>query len=191
MAWVSSPHPTLPAIRGLTPWRRSPPERRLLLLLALLVVGEARVLAAALAGARRRLGDAQEFRFADRRARLAHGDAYGELALGLALVDPARGRHVGVVAAHRAGDVALAGQDVVGRIEAHPAQARQEHLDPGVGGVGIRAVAGLAVGEQVARHVAGGQAPLPADGDHHVGEVLADPLAGLQDALDPAVGAGD
>src|SRR4051794_15389711 len=95
----------------------------LLLLLALLVVSQARVLAAALAGAGRRLGDPQELRLADRRAGLAHGDAHRELALRLALVDPARGRHVGVVAAHGAGDMPLAGDDVVGRIEPHPAQA--------------------------------------------------------------------
>src|SRR6267378_6474159 len=93
----------------------------LLLLLALLVVGQAAVLAAPLAGAGRRLGDAQELRFADRRARLAHGDADGELTLRLALVDAARGRHVGIVAAYGAGDVAFAGQDVVGRVQAHPA----------------------------------------------------------------------
>ena len=95
--------------------------------------------------------------------------------------DAPRRCHVGVVAARRHADVPLVGRAPVGGVEAHPAQAGKPALHPGVGG---RSVGPAAVGSgyvQIARHVAGGDAPGAGDGDHHVGVVLADPPAGFQD----------
>ena len=93
--------------------------------------------------------------------------------------------------------MALAGDEPVGGVEADPAEVGHEDLDPGVGGGGAGAVVVLvvvAVGE-VSGDVAGGEVELgPDEGDHDVGEVLADALAGFEGVVDGGVdvgGAGD
>ncbi len=104
---------------------------------------------------------------------------------------------VGVVAADGGADVTFAGDEPVGGVEADPAELGDEDLDPGVGGGGAGAVGfgvGDAVGE-VSGDVAAGDSELgPNEGDHDVGEVLADAFAGFEGVVDGGVdvgGAGD
>ena len=96
-------------------------------------------------------------------------------ALGVALIDPPRGRHVGVVAARprrrygaRPPSTLLVGSRPIQRVEGRNTST-QAWVASGIG-----AVAGLTVGEQIAGHVAGRHAPGSADGNHDVREVLAD-----------------
>ena len=121
---------------------------------------------------------------ADRRLRRLDRDRDRELRLRPALVGSPRWRHVGVIAAHRDADMALAGQDVVGRIETDPAQARQVGFDPGVGGVVLRAVLALLVMEEIAGDVARGHAPAARDGDHDMREILTDAAALAERVID-------
>jgi len=101
------------------------------------------------------------------------------------------GWDVGVVAANGGADVAVAGDEPVGGVEADPAELGEECLDPGVGGrVGGAVVVRLAVVE-VAADVAAGDAELrPDQGDHDVGEVLADAHATGERDVDGGVDLG-
>ncbi len=128
---------------------------------------------------------------ADRRLGWLHGDRDRQFAVGTALVGAPRGRHVGIVATDRGADVALAGQNVVGGIQADPAEAGQVGLEPGMGGVVGRAVQPAAAVIEIARDVARRDAPGPRDRDHDVGEVLADAAPPLQRHLDRRGGVGD
>ena len=78
----------------------------------------------------------------ERRRLLAGLDVHGnvELAGGFAAEDAMGGGNVGVIAANGGADVAMVGNQIVGGIEAHPAEMRQQHIHPGVGGVGSGAV---------------------------------------------------
>ena len=100
-----------------------------------------------------------------------------ELAVGVAAEDAVRGRNVGVVAADGGADVPVVGDQVVGGVEAHPAQMRQQHIDPGVGGIRRRAVVVLAAAIEIAGNVAGGNAHMAQQGNHGVGKILADTFA--------------
>ncbi len=83
-------------------------------------------------------------------------DGYGEFALGAAAEDAVGGRDVGVVSTDGGADVAVAGDEVVGWIEADPAEFGEEGLNPGVGGGAFGTVlVGVAVVE-VAADVAAG-----------------------------------
>ncbi len=62
-----------------------------------------------------------------------HGNV--KLAIGLAAENPMSGRHIGVVAANGRADVPVVRDQVVGGVEAHPAQMRQQDIHPGVRGV--------------------------------------------------------
>ncbi len=55
-----------------------------------------------------------------------------KLAGGFAAEDAVGGRNVGIIAAYRGADVAMMRDEVVGGIEADPAEMRQERLNPGV-----------------------------------------------------------
>ena len=81
-------------------------------------------------------------------------DAHLQLGLGPALHRPERRRHVGVVAADGGADVAIAGHEVVGRIEADPAEPRHQRLDPGVRRAVGRTIVVLVAVIQVAADVA-------------------------------------
>src|SRR5450755_3343191 len=82
------------------------------------------------------------------------------------------GRNVVVVAAHRHGDVSEVRRSVVCRVPCedlhHFAGCWQEHFDPRV-----RA----AFPDEMAGHIAGGDAEQPAKREHHTGVVLADALS--------------
>ena len=119
----------------------------------------------------------------------ADGDA--ELALRAAAVDAVRGGDVGVVATDGGADVTIAGDEVVGGIEADPAQFREKRFNPGVGGGALGPIlVGVAVVE-VAADVAAGNLELRAyERDHDVGEVLADACLGGEGDLDGGVGLG-
>ena len=70
------------------------------------------------------------------RARLhLHGNV--QLAFGLAAKDSVRRRHVGVIAADGGANVPVMRHQVVGRVEAHPAQMRHQHFDPCVRASGV------------------------------------------------------
>jgi len=107
-----------------------------------------------------------------------------EFAVGLAAEDPVGRGHVGIVAADGGADVAMMGDEVVGGVEAHPAQVGQEHIDPGVSGVRGGAVVILAAAVEVAGDVAGGDADMAQEGDHGVGKVLANALAADDGLID-------
>jgi len=77
----------------------------------------------------------------------------GEFAFGDSLERAPRRRHIGIVAADRGADVALAGRHVVGGIEANPAERRQIDFHPGMSGVRLRAVLILRAVMQIARDV--------------------------------------
>ena len=87
-------------------------------------------------------------------------DGYGELALGATAVDAVGGGDVRVVATDGGADVAIAGDEVVGGIEADPAEFGEEGLDPGVGCGAFGAIlVGVAVIE-IAADVAAGNLKL-------------------------------
>ena len=64
--------------------------------------------------------------------RNAHRDF--QFAGGFAAKDASGGRHIGVIAADRGANVAVAGEQAIGGIEADPAKVRQQRFDPGVSG---------------------------------------------------------
>ena len=119
----------------------------------------------------------------------ADGDA--ELALGAAAVDAVGGGNVGVVAADGGANVAVAGDEIVGGVEANPAELGQKCLDPGVGCGALGAVfVGVTVVE-IAADIAAGDLQLGADErDHDVGEILADAGLGGEGVLDGRVSLG-
>ena len=84
----------------------------------------------------------------------------------------------------------VAGQDVVGRIEADPPQPRQIRLNPGMHRVLGRAIGAVAPMIEVAADVPAGDAQLPDQRDHDVREVLAHPLAHAQRVVGGRVDAG-
>ena len=123
-------------------------------------------------------------------------DGDGELGFGTAAEDAVGGGDVGVVASDGGTDVAVSGDEVVGGIEADPAEFGHEDLNPGVGGGGGGAVGLLlaAVGEITGDVAAGEVEPGPDEGGHDVGKVLTDALAVLEGDVDGGVdlgGAGD
>ncbi len=63
----------------------------------------------------------------------SHGNV--EVALGFPAKDSMGGWDVGVVAPDGGADVAMVGDEVIGGIEAYPAESREECIYPGVGGV--------------------------------------------------------
>src|SRR6202021_3269589 len=63
-----------------------------------------------------------------------------ELALRAAAEDAVRGGDVGVVATDGRADVAVVGDQVIGGVEADPAQIREQNIHPGVRGIGGGAV---------------------------------------------------
>jgi hypothetical protein len=69
-----------------------------------------------------------------------HADGDSELTFCAATVDPMGWRHVGVVAADGGADMPIAGDEIIGRVEADPAKFREEGLDPGVGGGAFGAI---------------------------------------------------
>ena len=91
-------------------------------------------------------------------------------------------RHVAVVAAVSVGDIAIGDEPVVGRVEVYPTRIGHEHRRPGVGHVGADEAGLSRRGRclEVAAHVAGGEPERTQAADRQVGEVLADPLAALE-----------
>ena len=74
----------------------------------------------------------------------------------LAAKDAVRRRNVGVVPAHRGANMPVMRDQVIGRVEAHPAQMRQQHIHPGMSGVGCRAVVIFAAAIEIAGDIARG-----------------------------------
>ena len=125
-----------------------------------------------------------------------HCDAYVQRVLGTAMNHAAQGRHVAIVAANGQRDVVFARRTpaalVVGGVKVAPARIRGKVGEvgnvgrhPGVGRVAAHQPghARRRLGEQVAAHVAGGQAQGAQTGNHDVGKVLAHAFAlgqGLQ-----------
>ena len=120
----------------------------------------------------------------------AHG--YGDLeeALAAAYEDAAGGGDVSVVAADGYADVAGADEGAVGGVEACPAEAGEQTLDPGVGGAVLGCGAEFVGGGHESRDIPRGDVPRPGDGDHHVGVVLADAASGLENVFDGGDGGG-
>ena len=118
-------------------------------------------------------------------------DGDGEFAVGAAAEDAVGGRDVGVVAADGGADVAIAGDEVVGGIEADPAEfGRKASTQAWVAELSERSWCVVAVVE-VAADVAAGDAELGADQrDHDVGEILADAGLGGEREVDGRVGLG-
>lgn len=105
--------------------------------------------------------------------------------------DAAEGADVGEVATPGDGDVAVAGEDVVGGVGVDPAELfAAEDGDPRVGGIGADEafLAWRGSGFEVTADVAGGEAEGAQAGDHDLGEVLADAAALFEDFGD---GGGD
>src|SRR5665213_2985114 len=100
-----------------------------------------------------------------------------ELAVRYAADDALRWWHVCVGAADGGAEVAVVGDEVVGGIEAEPPEMRHERLNPGVGGVRCGAVVVFAAAIEVTGDIAGGNSDVAKQGDHGVGEVLADAFA--------------
>src|SRR5579871_6079067 len=73
--------------------------------------------------------------------------------------------------------MAFPSHDVVRRIKAYPAKAREVDLDPGMGRILAGAVLILAAMVEVTRDIARRDAPTPHNGDHDMGEVLTDASA--------------
>src|SRR5712671_6772649 len=93
-------------------------------------------------------------------------DLHCHLPLSRAFVSAADRRHVRVITADSYFDVGLIRNSIVGRIEAVPADCRDEDLRPGMCGTG-------AFGGQVTAHVKRRDAQRAAKAQHHVREVLA------------------
>ena len=120
------------------------------------------------------------------------GDGDTEGALGLAFINAAGRRDVGVVAANGDADVAITADEVVGGIEGGPTEARDKGFDPGVGSAfeGAVFVAVFLAMKEVAADVTAGDAERAHEGNHDVGEILADSLAGLQRVFDGGIDFG-
>ena len=132
----------------------------------------------------------------ERRGRIAGFNVNGNIKLArrLAAKDAVGWGDVGVVATYGGADMTMVGDEIVGRIEANPAEMRQQDVDPCVRGVGGRAVVVFAAAIEVAGDVASRDAHQAEQGDHGVGEVLADAAGtddGFVDGRIDAGGAGD
>src|SRR5437773_5423594 len=99
--------------------------------------------------------------------------------------DAAQRADVAVVATVGDGDVVHGGQEIVCRVEVHPAELGTVHREPGVRSVRARQpfLAFQRAGAQVAAHVARGQAERAQARDGEMREVLADAAAFLHDDL--------
>lgn len=115
----------------------------MLLLLACEQGGAEAGTAASAAAGEAGAGQPHELRLTNRRSRPADIYAHRKLALRLALVDAPAWRHVGIVPPDGGCDMPLAREGVVGRVDADPSCRGQEHLQPGVRGVGIGTVSTL------------------------------------------------
>ena len=106
-----------------------------------------------------------------------HVDSDIELALSVAAEDAVGWWYVGVVSTDGGADVTAVGDEVVGGIEAYPTEVREQDIDPGVGGIGGGAVVVFAAAVEVSGNITRRDADMAEQGDHGVGEVLADALA--------------
>src|SRR5205823_9987258 len=90
--------------------------------------------------------------------------------------DAAQRADVAVVATAGDGDVFSGGYEIIGRVEAHPAEIAAIHGEPGVRGVRAHQsfLALRRARAQVAAHIARRQTERAQTGDGHVREVLAD-----------------
>ena len=80
----------------------------------------------------RRLHQQHELVAGKRLFRRRHLHCHAQFGLGLALEYPARRRHIGIISPDRDANMAVGRDDIVGWIEANPAQARQQRFNPGV-----------------------------------------------------------
>jgi hypothetical protein len=109
-----------------------------------------------------------------------------ELLLPASQHDSAHRRHIAEIASPSQGDVLVLHQAPVGGIEIHPARRRAPHRHPGMRRIGAHQarLAGRGVGQDVAAHVAGGQADRAQAADHQLGKILADAAAAAQDLFE-------
>src|SRR5271169_20903 len=124
------------------------------------------------------LRDGLGYKIAFRRQSLRWADRYGhfELRRSLSLKDSARGWHIRVVASDGGTDMTPGGEQVVGRVEADPAQAGKPGLHPGMRRPVTGTVPILASVVQVSAHVASRDPHAAEKADEDVGEVLTDTL---------------
>ena len=97
--------------------------------------------------------------------------------IGSAAEDAVGGGYVCIIAADCGAEVAMVGNEIVGGIEADPAEMGHESLNPCVGGVGCRAVVVLAAAIEIAGDITGWNPDMAQQGDHGVSKVLADALS--------------
>ena len=64
-------------------------------------------------------------------------DGYIEFAVCLAAEDAVGGWNIGVIPADSGTNVAMMGDEVVGRIEADPSEMGHQDVDPGMGCIGV------------------------------------------------------
>ena len=117
-------------------------------------------------------------------------DGHIKLALCLTAEDAVSGRHIRVIAADGGADVAMMSDEVVGGVEAHPAELRQQHIHPGMSCIGSGAVVVFAAAVEVAGYIARGNAHVAKEGDHGVSKILADAFAADDGLIDGGVDAG-
>ncbi len=103
--------------------------------------------------------------------------------------DAVGGWNVRVVAAHRSANVAAMRGEVVGRIEADPAQVRHQRFDPCMGRVGRGAVVVLAAAIEIAGNIACRNAHVAQQSDHGMRKILANASAAHNRFVDGRVDA--
>lgn len=117
-------------------------------------------------------------------------DLDAEFGFGVAAEGSAGGRDVGVVAADGDADVPVSDDEVVRGVESDPSEAWEEGLDPGVGGVGLGSVVVLAAVVEISADVSAWDFDHAREGDHDVGEVLADAAALGEGVVDGGIDLG-
>ena len=107
-----------------------------------------------------------------------------ELAVRRSAKDAVGWRDIGIIPPDRSADVAVMGDQVVGRVESNPTQVRQEDVDPGMGRIGGRTVVVFTTAIKITGHVAGGNPDMPQQRNHGVSKVLANPFAAHDGIVD-------
>ena len=119
-----------------------------------------------------------------------NANCHVKLALGFAAEDAVCGWNVGVVAADGSANVAVLRDQVIGGIEANPADARQEGVNPGMGGVWSGAIVIFRAAVEITGDVARRDSDVAEEGNHGVREILADALAAHDRFIDRGIDAG-